>query len=487
MHKFTFIRTGASVLMMMLASSCYHLSFTADSPDIDPYNDFYSYLSTGEFEGVRVLREQILWRHWDVDVQPDNTAMRGGPNIVDAEFDVIVLENSYTAITLLPEYGGRMLSYYYKPTGTEQLYQNPVGTPFAFGDGTFFYDWLKVYGGVFPTFPEAEHGKSWIEPWEYEILQDGTEDAAVRMWFTDDAPNPPRTPASFTYGTTGMTVVVTYRLRQGSAVAEMEVELINNRDVSIEYEYWTCLTLAPGSEPQNTRTTEAAKMIMPLELVEIDYAPRRWMGTERIQPFENFSEMTDWRDMGILYAYPYMQENWYAVLNRDNNQAIIRIGDNTATPGLKFWTWGHNQGSSINPFASSFSAARPYIELWSGVSRKFFESARLDAHETMSWTEYYYPTVGLADISYANENAAVLLVQNEETENTDLKIYTFLSRPQENYSIHVLKDGETLMSEQHVSQPDSPQSILLPELPSSEYRLELRKSGEVLLQYDFIL
>ncbi len=58
----------------------------------------------------------------------------------------------------------RIISMIYKPTGHEQLYQNPVGTPYGPRWDAFYYDWLMVWGGIFPTFPEAEHGKSLVPP-----------------------------------------------------------------------------------------------------------------------------------------------------------------------------------------------------------------------------------------------------------------------------------------------------------------------------------
>src|ERR1700730_12282638 len=42
--------------------------------------------------------------------------------IVDRTFKTHVLENRYLKVTLLPEFGGRILSIIYKPTGHEQLY-----------------------------------------------------------------------------------------------------------------------------------------------------------------------------------------------------------------------------------------------------------------------------------------------------------------------------------------------------------------------------
>ena len=80
--------------------------------------------------------------------------------LVERTFKIYVLENRYLKATLLPEFGGRILSIIYKPTGHEELYRTQVGVPYGVKAGNFYYDWMMVYGGIFPTFPTAEHGKT---------------------------------------------------------------------------------------------------------------------------------------------------------------------------------------------------------------------------------------------------------------------------------------------------------------------------------------
>ena len=57
--------------------------------------------------------------------------------IVDRTFKTHVLENRYLKVTLVPEFGGRILSIIYKPTGHEQLYRNEVGVPYGMTAGIF--------------------------------------------------------------------------------------------------------------------------------------------------------------------------------------------------------------------------------------------------------------------------------------------------------------------------------------------------------------
>src|SRR3954454_2946171 len=101
--------------------------------------------------------------------------------IVDRTFRTHVLENRYLKVTLLAEFGGRILSIIYKPTGHEQLYRTQVGVPYGIEGGNFYYDWLMVYGGIFPTFPDAEHGKTWLKPWDFNVVKDSADEVTGSM------------------------------------------------------------------------------------------------------------------------------------------------------------------------------------------------------------------------------------------------------------------------------------------------------------------
>ena len=52
---------------------------------------------------------------------------------------------------------------------------------------------------------------------------------------------------------------------------------------------------------------------------------------------------------------------------------------------------------------------RPYVELWAGVSDQFFHSAGFSARSEVSLPETYSPTVGMSDVTQANENILINL------------------------------------------------------------------------------
>src|SRR4051794_22858146 len=123
--------------------------------------------------------------------------------IVDRTFKTYVLENHYLKVTLLPGFGGRIVSIIYKPTGHEQLYRTEVGVPYGIKGGNFYYDWLMVYGGIFPTFPDAEHGKAWLKPWEFAVVKQSAGEVTVSMSLTDDFEFS-AAPGKFRRGATGI-------------------------------------------------------------------------------------------------------------------------------------------------------------------------------------------------------------------------------------------------------------------------------------------
>ena len=124
--------------------------------------------------GCRSASQTITWSTVKYATDAENGFVSGSLDnntIVDRTFKTRVLENRYLKVTLVPEFGGRILSIIYKPTGHEQLYRTEVGVPYGIKGGTFYYDWLMVYGGIFPTFPDAEHGKTWLKPWDFRVVK----------------------------------------------------------------------------------------------------------------------------------------------------------------------------------------------------------------------------------------------------------------------------------------------------------------------------
>ncbi|MEP0985053.1 DUF5107 domain-containing protein [Ekhidna sp.] len=370
-------------------------------------------LATPVFSQVTMRDTIVSWNHFDYSMNENyGLASFSSSNIVTTQFNGIVLENELVKLCLIPEFGGRIISYVYKPTNKEQLYQNPIGVPYEINNNIFYHDWLMVFGGIFPTFPEPEHGKYWNVPWNYAVKETSSEKTTISMWLKDDRSNPNR-PGQYNNGITGITCYFDVSLTANRASFDVDVSLENDNSQST-YEYWTCITFAPGSEIGNTYTPSNSEMIVPIEEYAIAWNLGDWMssldetvaGSSEIRKYDKLSHLSNWEDMGIAYAHPSMDADFYGVINHENENGLFRLtNDQSKTPGLKFWTWGDERGLSADPTDFNTSA-RPYIELWSGTPIQFFWGAEMDANEKLSWTETYFPTVGLENVSFLDKNIA---------------------------------------------------------------------------------
>ncbi|WP_084158119.1 DUF5107 domain-containing protein [Gaetbulibacter saemankumensis] len=395
--------------------------------------------------------DTVMFRHIAYTLNNNGSINNIGKDIVLTPYKATIIENDLLKVTVVPGIGGRILSIIYKPTNHELLYQNSLATPFAGGD-IFYYDWLMIWGGIFPTFPESEHGKMWYLPWKAEIITATDDEFALRMTKHDDIDSSGRIPPKqFKYGNTGITVSATVRLMRGSSAVHLDLEVQNTRKIPVEYEYWTCTTLAPGSKVGDTRSPSNTEIIAPINKV---YIPNRWewmtkletpSGEKDIYQYDKLAEFKNWSDMGIAYASPKITANYWGVVNHDNNVGVIRVADNkNSTPGLKLWTWGVKSTTHDLQAPDIF---RPYIELWAGNSTKFFKPAHLDGGKKKSWTETYLPTIGLAEFTNVNKYAAAFLKTTANVDMRTLRAQVFSVEPTNIFEVILTVNDEKTIKE----------------------------------------
>jgi Domain of unknown function (DUF5107) len=397
---------------------------------------------------VSLTESTTAWSTVKYDLDAENGLVSGSVDkktIVDRTFKSYVIENDYLKVTLVPEFGGRIISIIYKPTGHEQLYRTEVGMPYGIKAGTFYYDWMMVYGGIFPTFPDPEHGKTWLKPWDFKVVKQSAGEVTVSMSLKDDFAYS-AAPAKFREGPTNIEATTYVTLKAGRAALDVRVVLQNPQNRTVDYEYWTCTTLAPGSDPAHPKTTGGAEIIAPIEA----YTTPRWSANlaaddvkldQGRSRFEKLRYFRNWPTLGIAYAAPDMQGGkFWGVINHDNEEGIIRIADNTVTPGLKMWTWGFHSFTNETDARKDPDEQRPYVELWAGVSDQFFHNARFPARGEVSIPETYSPTVGMSNVTDANANILV----NLEAEAAGANLQFFSIEPAKPLRV-TLKRGDAVL------------------------------------------
>jgi hypothetical protein len=259
-------------------------------------------------------------------------------------------------------------------------------------------------------------------------------------------------PPRFMRGSTGIKATYYVTLKAGRAALDGRMVLRNTQDKAIPYEYWTCTTLAPGSDPNNPKATGGAEIIAPIKT----YTTPSWSsflaaGDESAgqgrSVFENVRYFRNWPDMAIAYAAPDMQGgNFWGVINHDNQEGIFRIADNRVTRGLKMWTWGFSSFTKETDPRTDPNPQRPYVELWAGVSDQFFHPAVLPSRGEVSIAETYSPTIGMSNVTHANENMLV----NLSAEASGVALQFFSVQPADPLRVK-LKRGEAVLFDEAVT------------------------------------
>ncbi len=156
---------------------------------------------------VSLSESTITWHTVKYATDADNGFVDGSLDetvIVDRTFKTYVLENRYLKVTLLPEFGGRILSIIYKPTGHEELYRTQVGVPYGMKAGNFYYDWMMVLWRHLPDIPDPRARQDVAEAVGLPGRQ--AERSSKSLWRcrSRTMSTLPRAPGRFKKGATGL-------------------------------------------------------------------------------------------------------------------------------------------------------------------------------------------------------------------------------------------------------------------------------------------
>ena len=375
-------------------------------------------LATASSAEVRLYDSTFAWKLFEVDVGASQGFWVDGSSAyaqtaTTRNFPTKVLENEYLRITLLPSFGGRILSIYNKSTRHEELYQNHLGVAYERGHGIFYWNYLYVLGGIFPTFPEAEHGSTWNQVWNFRIVSQTPDSIAVEMSFKDTLPFYPSLSFHGPTSNTGILCRAMVSLAKGANKVGMDVELIPDaKNRSPAYEYWTNVSFAPGSEPGRTFTPSNTELYVPMHEIRFKSDFYSYMADwdkllhEWAWEFKNSRWLKNWSDRGIAYAID-QDKDWWGVINHDAHEGLFRLGDRTVTPGLKFWSFGDKQGLAGLTSTSNSLENRPFVELWAGRTMAFFSKDRLEGKVEIH--EQYLPIAGMDDVDELNAFGAISL------------------------------------------------------------------------------
>ncbi|HUP27360.1 MAG TPA: DUF5107 domain-containing protein [Chloroflexia bacterium] len=330
-----------------------------------------------------------------------------GP-VAPRDYRLIVMENSYIKLTLLPELGGRLYEVIYKPTGHNELYRNPVIKPSTFGAR----GWWLAAGGMEWAAPTDEHGLMEYMPWTPAVVRNTDGGATISLSATDKL--------------TGMKVTGSITLNPEDAGYTVGVKMQNGTARTQKAQLWTNAMLAPGG---TNHTLPGTRFIVPHQQMVVHSTSDPTLPKEHetikwpINAGRDLSDTATWKGWLGAFAMPGPQRGQFAaVYNPQADEGIVKTFKNSEMPGLKLFGFG--PGFDPHIYTDDDSS---YAELWGGATPTFWDYANIAPGASLGWTERWQPVAGLGGVSVASAwgtatvgNGLVLILPTKRLEGATL-------------------------------------------------------------------
>lgn len=330
------------------------------------------------------------------------------PQPAPQTYKLVVLENEYLRLTLLPELGGRLYQVIFKPTGSNEFYQNPVIKPSPWGPPEQG-GWLAA-GGLEWGLPVEEHGYAWGDPWGYIALPFEPELAGVTVFMPDEG---------------HLRAEVDIMLRAGEAAFTIRPRIVNPTERNVSYKFWLDAMLAPG--PANTVGPQLHFLFPAGEVTVHSRGDPNLPGP--LQPLSwplyqgrDLSRLGNWNRWLGFFERPAAHGPYAGVYDEAADEGMIRVFPADIVRGSKGFGLGWTDPIAADNYTDDGSA---YVELQGGVAPTFWDQATLAAGDTLTWQETWFPVAGIGGITHAEAAGALHLAGT----GSSLQLGLFVVRP----------------------------------------------------------
>ncbi|MDY0019655.1 MAG: DUF5107 domain-containing protein [Anaerolineae bacterium] len=326
------------------------------------------------------------------------------PTASPVTYTLLVLENDYLKVTLLPEVGGRVYQLIYKATGSNELYQNPVLKPTAWGPVE--QGWWVAAGGIEWALPVDEHGYEWGVPWDWDLI---TSTAGVTVTVRDSV------------ASDRLRAAIDLFLPADRGYLAVRPHIENPTAAEVGYKFWLNAMLAPGVD--NRPSADLEFVFNAAEVAIHSTGDDRLPGAHEtltgpdhriswpVYKGVNYSRLGNWDEWLGFFEYPQAADTFIGVYNHAAEEGVARVFPPDVARGAKGFGMGWQHVLNSNLWTDDGSG---YVELHGGIAPTFWDQATLPGGETLSWSEYWYPIGDIGTLSAATaEGALGVRVENE--------------------------------------------------------------------------
>ncbi|MGC9520447.1 MAG: DUF5107 domain-containing protein, partial [Anaerolineae bacterium] len=326
------------------------------------------------------------------------------PAPVPQDYELLVMENPYLKVTLLPELGGRVYQLIDKATGHNYFYQNPVIKPTYWGPPEQGW-WLGV-GGLEWCLPVDEHGYEWGVPWSWSVL---TSTAGVTVTVQD------------TTATDRLRASVDVFLPSDRAALVVQPHIENPTSATIDYKFWSNASIAPGAA---NAPTEGLRFIfnnpeMSVHSTNDERLPGastypmapEYRFTWPVYEGTDYSYLRNWTGWLGFFEYPQATKGYIGVYDEQQDEGIVRVFPPETAVGAKGFATGWSDALPWSIWTDEPSGG---VELHGGLAPTFWDMTELSPGSSIQWREVWYPVRNLGGVTVASEEAALRLTQTSD-------------------------------------------------------------------------
>lgn len=325
------------------------------------------------------------------------------PQPAPKKYRLIVLENRYLRLGILPDLGGRIYECTFKPTGHNELYSNPVIKPTGWGPPSPPYpagaNWWLAAGGIEWGFPVEEHGYEWGTSWGFDHVTQANGGVMVTV-FTRGGPQSPY-------------AVVDVILPPDTAYFVIQPHIINPQGAPFRFKWWANAMLAPGAA--NTPGPELRFILPASEVTVHSTGDPSLPGAGQALPWpvvngRDLSRLGNWAQWLGVFRRSAAAGGYAGVYDPAADEGMLRIYPTNVVRGVKLFAMGWSAPIGADNWTDDGSG---YVELHGGLMPTFDDWFELAPGDDVTWSEIWYPAAGIGGVTWASDDGALALLPGE--------------------------------------------------------------------------
>lgn len=358
---------------------------------------------TGEPDRNPMFLEKRVYQGSSGRVYPHPVIDRIADDKERMPYRIVVLENEYVRIEIMPELGGRIYRALDRTNGYDFVYYNRVIKPALVG---LAGPWIS--GGIEFNWPQ-HHRPNTYGPVETKLSEN--ENGSATVWVSE---------IDRMYGTK---MTAGFTLYPDRAYLEISARVYNRTPQAQTFLWWANPAVAVNDRTQSVFPPDVTAVfdhgkrdVSSFPIATGTYYKTDYSAGVDISRYKNIPVPTSY--MAYKSDYDFVGGYDYGV-----RAGLLHIADHHVSPGKKQWTWGNGEfGRAWDRNLTDEDG--PYIELMTGVfTDNQPDFTWLQPYEEKAFKQYFMPYKEIGAVKNATIDAAVNLEIDEQTGEIETSVY----------------------------------------------------------------